>query len=75
MRSGAAPLWEQLAFGLFAPPIMAVVLRLMMKGWATIVQGGTISETTRKRQRVLFWGVLILMYLIVFGEIIYPWMT
>jgi len=72
---GAAPLWEQLAFCLFAPPIMAIILRFMMKGWARTVQGATISERTQKRQRIEFWGVMILMYFVVFGELIYAWLT
>jgi len=54
---------------------MAIILRFMMKGWARTVQGATISERTQKRQRIEFWGVMILMYFVVFGELIYAWLT
>jgi hypothetical protein len=74
-RPGAAPLWEQLAIGVFGPPIMAFILRFMMRGWAMTVQGGTVSERTERRQRIEFWVVLVLMYAIVWGEFIYAWLT
>jgi hypothetical protein len=74
-RPGAAPLWEQLAIGIFGPPIMAILFRFMARGWAMTVQGGTVSQKTDKRQRIEFWGMLALLYLIVWGEFIYAWLT
>lgn len=58
----ASPLWEQALFFLLAPPIMALLIRLLSRGWANIVRGGNVSEKTIKRQRVEFWIVLIFMY-------------
>ena len=74
-RPGAAPLWEQLAIGILGPPIMAVLFRFMARGWAMSVQGGSVSKETEKRQRIEFWGMLVAMYLSVFGEFIYAWLT
>jgi hypothetical protein len=73
-RPGAASLWEQLAFGLLGPPIMAILFRFMARGWAMTVQGGTVSNKTVKRQRIEFWGMLIAMYVLVLGEFIYAWL-
>jgi len=39
------------------------------------VQGGTVSKKTEKRQQFEFCGMLIAMYLLVFGEFIYAWLT
>ncbi len=50
---------------------MAGLFRLMARGWARTVQGGKISPKTVRRQRIEFWGMLILMYFIVLGEFIY----
>jgi hypothetical protein len=74
-RPGASPLWEQLVFGLFGPPIMAVIFRFMARGWAMTLQGGTVSERTKKRQQIEFWGMLIAMYLLVWGMFIYAWLA
>jgi hypothetical protein len=54
---------------------MAILFRFMARGWALTVQGGTVSQKTQKRQRIEFWGMLILLYLIVWGEFIYAWLT
>jgi hypothetical protein len=74
-RPGASPLWEQLVIGILGPPIMAILFRFRARGWAMMVQGGTVSEKTKDRQRIEFWVVLILCYVIVFGEFIYAWLT
>ncbi len=74
-RRGAAPLWEQIARCVAGPPIMAFLIRLMSRGWARTVQGGTISEPTEKRQRIEFWAVPIFMYPLVLVEIIYAHLT
>lgn len=58
----ASPLWQQALFFLLAPPIMALLIRVLSRGWANILQGGNVSEKTMKRQRLEFWVVLIFMY-------------
>ena len=60
--ANASPLWQQALFFLLAPPIMALLIRLLSRGWANIVQGSNVSEKTIKRQRLEFWVVLIFMY-------------
>ena len=75
IRPGAAPLWEQLLIGILGPPIMAILFRFRARGWAMMVQGGTVSNTTEKRQRIEFWGILVAMYLLMFGIFIYAWLT
>jgi hypothetical protein len=60
--TGTSPLWQQALFFALAPPIMALLIRLLSRGWANAIQGGNVSERTRKRQKLEFWGVLIFMY-------------
>jgi hypothetical protein len=74
-RPGAAPIWEQLAFGVLGPPIMALLFRFMVRVFALTAQGGTVSAKTQKRQRIEFWGMLSIMYLLVIAEFIYAWLT
>ena len=50
----ASPLWQQALFFIFVPPLMALLIRALSRGWANIVQGGNISEATRKRQNWSF---------------------
>jgi len=57
-----APVWERLLTLCLGPPIMAILLKFLMSGWAFTVQGGKISETTKKRQAYEFWAVLAAMY-------------
>jgi hypothetical protein len=74
MRSGAAPLWEQLVILILGPPIMTALWWIAARGWALAVQGGTTSRKTKKRQRVEFFVVLILMYAVGFGVVLYAWL-
>jgi hypothetical protein len=71
MMHTASPLWQRILFFLFAPPIMAILIRLMSRGWAMTVQGGKISETTEKRQRLEFWIVLCFMYVMLLCIFLY----
>lgn len=71
MESTALPLGQQLLIILFGPPIMAILWLFMSRGWATAVQGGTVSERTKQRQKKLFWVALILGYIVVVGMKIY----
>lgn len=45
---------------LFGPPCIAGVWWLLSHGWGKTVQGGSVSERTKKRQRVEFWVLLVL---------------
>jgi hypothetical protein len=61
MRSNAAPLSEQIVIVLFAPPIMAVLWWAASRNLARILQGGSVSEKTKGRQRKEFWALLVAM--------------
>jgi hypothetical protein len=74
-RPGAAPLGEQLAILLLGPPIMAGLIWFMSRGWALFVQGGVASDRTKRRQKVEFWIVLVVMYAIGIGMALYAWLT
>jgi hypothetical protein len=71
MSPGAAPLWEQLIILIFGPPIMAAFWWIAARGWALTVQGGTASPKTRGRQKVEFYVVLIVMYVVGLGMALY----
>ena len=75
MRPGSAPIGEQLAILIVGPPLMASLIWLMSRGWATSVQGGAASEKTKRRQKLEFWVVLIVMYVIGFSMAFYAWLT
>ena len=55
-------MWVQLLIVVFLPPLGACLWRLMSRGWAMTVQGGRVSERTRRRQRIEFWVLLCVMY-------------
>ena len=54
-------------FFIFVPPVMALLVGVLSRGWASIVQGGNVSGATRKRQKMEVWIVLCLMYAMVLG--------
>jgi hypothetical protein len=75
MRPGALPLSQLIVLDLLVPPIGTCIWWLMSRGWAGFVQGGAISENTRKRQKREFWSILIAAYLLMFGITIYGYLT
>jgi hypothetical protein len=75
LRPGAAPLGEQILILIFAPPSVAAAVWLFSRGWALAVQGGTTSETTKSRQRLLFWFLLVYLYVMAIGIFGYAWLT
>jgi len=74
-RPGAAPLGEQLAILIAGPPVMAALIWFMSRGWAKSVQGGVASDRTKARQKIEFWMVLAVMYVLGFGMALYAWLT
>ena len=62
--------WQSVMFLILFPPIGAILWKLLSRGWATTVQGGRVSEQTRKRQKVLFWFVLGAAYVVQFAGVI-----
>jgi hypothetical protein len=71
MRPGALPLFQQTLLDIFIPPIGALVSRLLAGGWASGVQGGNVSNKTKRRQSVEFWVLLGFVYMVMFGITIY----
>jgi hypothetical protein len=74
MDSSPHPLWQQIVVLVLVPPVMAGLTWLMMRGWAMGVQGGTVTERTKKRQKIEFWGMLVAFYLIVWGGAVWSWL-
>jgi len=74
MRANAAPLWEQILILAVGPPIMTIFWWLAARAWAGAVQGGTVSDRTKRRQKVEFYVILILMYAVGGGMALYAWL-
>jgi hypothetical protein len=75
MRPGSLPLGQIIALDILVPPIGTCLWWLMARGWAASVQGGNVSETTKKREKWGFWLVLSAAYLLMFGITIYAYLT
>ena len=75
LRPGAAPIGEQFMIFTFGPPIMAGLIWAMSRGWAHTVQGAVVSDTTKKRQKIEFWVLLVVMYLFSIAVVLYEWLT
>jgi len=71
---GASPVAEQIAVLLLGPPIMTLLWLLMSSGWAGLVQGGAVSDRTKKRQKWEFWVLLTAMYALGLGIIVYGYL-
>lgn len=71
----ALPVGQEVALLLFGPPIMTVCWLLMSRGWAGLVQGGTVSERTKKRQKLEFRIVLTVLYAIGLGVALYAYLA
>ena len=65
------PFLQQLILDAIAPPVLAVIWLGLSRGWAGVVQRGNLSEMTKDRQRVEFWIVLSVLYLMMFGITLY----
>jgi len=70
-RHQPAPLIEQMLIFVLGPPIMAGLFWLKARGWARTVQGETVSETTKRRQKMEFWVLLSLGYLLSVSCVVY----
>jgi hypothetical protein len=71
MESSALPLGEYIVLALLAPPIVSCLWFLMSRRRAEAIQGGKVSETTKKRQKIGFFVLLVSSYIIMFGIKIY----
>jgi len=75
IRHVAAPLSEQILYDIILPPVGAAIWWLMSRGWAGSVQGGSVSDTTKQRQKTEFIVILIATYVLMFSITIYGCMT
>ena len=73
MRPGALPIQQQILVDLIAPPVGALLWKLMARGRATAPDEDA-SETLRRRSNE-FWAVLIVGYLLMFGITLYTWLA
>ena len=64
-------LGQQYLLDLVAPPVIAGLWWLLSRGWATAVQVGNVSDRTRQRQKVEFFIVLTLLYVLMLGATTY----
>ena len=71
MESAALPIGQQFLGILLGPPVLAVLWWLGSRGWAATLQGGSVSDRTKLRQKKEFWILLAVMYLLGFGIMIY----
>ena len=69
------PLLGQVVLDLVAPPIGASLWWLYSRGFAGLAYRGDVSETIKKRQNKLFFVVLALLYLVMFGVTLYGHLT
>lgn len=56
--------WQSIALLLFFPPLGALVWWLLSRGWALTAQGDQVRDQTRKRQKWLFWILLVAAYIV-----------
>jgi hypothetical protein len=71
MCPGAAPVWEQALIGVFGPPVLSILWRFRARGWARIVQGSSVSDRTKRRQKSEFWILLAGSYVMMIGIFVY----
>jgi hypothetical protein len=58
---------QQFLLDLIAPPVGVCLWWLFSRGTAAVLQGGKVSERTKKREKVGFLVLLALGYAIMFG--------
>lgn len=61
----ASPIAFRILLIVLGPPVMALMISFLSRGWAAILQRGKVSDATRKRQGMEFWVALVAGYLIV----------
>lgn len=75
MRPGAAPLSEQLVTLLLLPPIVSTLSWLGSRNIGRIAQGGSVSDRTKQRPKKEFWALLVGLYALGLGIILYAAFT
>ena len=75
MILGTYQISKQILVDLSAPPVIAGVFWLMARGWAASIGPGGITTLTKQKLKLEFRIVLVLLYLLVFGETFYSLLT
>ncbi len=75
MRPGALPLPQQVLLDLIAPPIVAAAWFVLSRVRAGAIRGGSVTASTKERQKLAFWALLCVGYLVMFGITIYGFLT
>ncbi len=63
MRPVAAPIPEQIAVLILAPPLLSALFWLACRALVLILHGSA-TENARKRQRDIFWAMLKGLYIV-----------
>jgi hypothetical protein len=67
----ALPISQIILLDILIPPVGTCLWWLMARGWAGLVQLRNPSETTKKRQRVEFFAILMSAYVLMFAITVY----
>lgn len=75
MDHGTYLISERILIDLSAPPVIAGIFWLMARGWVVSMGPGGISTLIEQKLKIEFRIVLVLLYLVVFGETLYGLFT
>jgi hypothetical protein len=71
MDLGTYQISKQILVDLGAPPVIAGMFWLMARGWVLLIGPSNMTTLTKPKLRIEFRIVLVLLYLVVFGETLY----
>ena len=71
MDLGTYQISKQILVDVGAPPVIAGIFWLMARGWVLLIGPSNMTTLTKPKLRIEFRIVLVLLYLVVFGETLY----
>jgi hypothetical protein len=71
MDLGTYQISKQILVDLGAPPVIAGIFWLMARGWVLLIGPSNMITLTKPKLGIEFRIVLVLLYLVVFGETLY----
>ncbi|HXS74733.1 MAG TPA: hypothetical protein VN753_01045 [Terracidiphilus sp.] len=75
MVPGTYQISKQILVDLSAPPVIAGIFWLTACGWVASIGPDGITTLTKQKLKIEFRIVLVLLYLVVFGETVYSLLT
>lgn len=66
---------KQILVDLSAPPVISGIFWLLARGWVASIGSGEMTILTKQKLKIEFRIVLMLLYLAVFGETVYSFLT